>query len=204
MMPRTDKAKVQGLQTHLEQADRLMKLQNFAEAITFYDEHLLIAPTDLAAHMKLGLCYLLNRADNNFLRVFHAVRKQIEVAPDQPQEVHTLWDKYQALVVKVTAGALVIGGLSMAGCVSQGNASDSVAHPAPMVVESSADMPEITPPLQDREDFPFTAHKYSGGIYFNPEYYPPIIDLPPLNEEMPSTDKDQDEGGNSMLGDTQK
>ncbi len=207
-MPHNDATTRREPATLLAQGDQLMKNQSFAEAITRYEEHLSSAPTDLAAHMKLGICHLLNRGDNRFLKIFHAVRRQMAIVPEQPPEVQTLWDKYQRLVVKVTAGALVIGGLSLAGCASQGNALESVTNPSPPVVTSGAELPEIAPLPQLQEDSPFTGHKYSGGIYFDTDHYPfvrPIIpDLPTPNEEKQVTDKDHDEDNHETMEDQQK
>ncbi len=172
----------------VDAADRAMQSRRFGEAIALYEQRLTVVPTDLAALLKLGICHLLNRSERRFLEI-HAQAQSLRAAlPSVPAEVNALWRKYEGLAVKVTAGAMVIGGLAMAGCSQPVENAGTPASPtqkptAPGVATSAAPVRPVSPPV--------SSHRYSGGVYI--PAIPNDAMQPPTNK--PSTSSHKYSGG---------
>jgi hypothetical protein len=142
-------------------ADQFMQSRRFAEAISLYETQLAIMPNDVATLLKLGICHLLNRSQQRFLDIYAQAQSLLAGLPVVPDEVSALWRKYEGLVVKVTAGVLVVGGLSLTGCGASSNQAVPGKPPesqAPAAGTGAA--PSVEPPI--------SSHRYSGGVYIRP------------------------------------
>jgi hypothetical protein len=168
-------------------ADRLMEERRFADAIPAYEERLDADSTDLVALLKLGICHLLNRSENRFLKIYLQGKERFATLSDLPAETAALWRKYEGLAVKVTGGAMVLGSLAIGGTspalagspdLQAGN-SPAVSSPAPSDPSpcDCTEKPILPRPGWDSER-PTT--KYGGGAY-----RPPVTIKPP---EEPITD----------------
>lgn len=157
----------------LNRADLLLREHRFGEAISGYETRLAAEPRDLAALLKLGICHLLNRSEEEFLRIFHVAGGRISATSELPGDLQSLWNKYQGLAGRVTTGALVLGTLAATGCTAaetpespQKPTTETAAGPAAMVTP---------PPKQEPQERPYTGHKYSGGVYLPLEEDPGLV-----------------------------
>ena len=162
----------------LTAAEGLMRRRQFGEAIPLFEECLADAPDDLGALLRLGICHLLNRSEDLFLAIYRkagALLARIERAPD---DVRRLWAQYQALAKRVTATAVVLGTIAVAGCASApGPGAEGAAKPpvtsshkysGGVYQEPAKEENKEQPPASP----PFSAHRYSGGVYVPPRPEP--------------------------------
>lgn len=155
-------------QDRLAQADRLMQNRRFAEALQIYEQHLQEAPADAAALLKSGICHLLNRSQAKFLAIYAQARSLLAALDGIPADVQALWRKYEGLVAKVTAGAMVVGGLAVAGCDKPPAESEPQPQPpsaTPAAPAAAAPAKPATPSAADLS----SSHRYSGGVYLPPQ-----------------------------------
>lgn len=140
------------------EAECLMKGQRFVEAITLYERHLDSAPHDLAALMKMGICHLLNRSESRFIAIYKISQEMMSSLSEVPAEVRSLWHNYESLMVRVTAGALVISGLALPGCASR---SGTPGAPAGETSATSGTATETGSTINP----PISTHKYGAALY---------------------------------------
>jgi hypothetical protein len=169
-----------------QEAREAMRQRLYARAITLYDEYLEGQPGDLRSLMEVGICHLLNGSEEAFLYIHQSVRSAIARNGPLPDKSRELWDYYVSLVGKVTAAALVIGSVAVAGCQGDdkpsfsghkysGGVQLSPRPPAgPKAAESqpvatsnaaaaSAAPPGVVTPAH--ASWSLSAHRYSGGVY---------------------------------------
>ena len=195
------KANTRGAQTPtpLERADLLLREHRFGEAISGYEARLAAEPRDLAALLKLGICHLLNRSEEEFLRIFQVARERVSATSELSGDLQGLWNKYQGLAGRVTAGALVLGSLAATGCTAA-ETPESTHKPT---TEATA-VPTTTvapPPRQNPQEPPYTGHKYSGGVYLPLEEDPGLVlfsddGRPIVPEKTPGGGPDEPPAGN--------
>jgi len=157
----------------LKRADLLLREHRFSEAISGYEMRLATEPRDLAALLKLGICHLLNRSEEEFLRIFQVAGERVSATAELPGDLQSLWNKYQGLAARITAGALVLGSLAATGCTAA-ETPESTHKPT---TEATA-VPTTTvapPPRQNPQEPPYTGHKYSGGVYLPLEEDPGLV-----------------------------
>jgi hypothetical protein len=121
--------------------------------------------------LKLGICHLLNRSEHNFLAIYEQTKVLMASLTEVPAEIKTLWHKYEGLATKVTAGALVVGSLAVAGCSSIDDRPDTppiqtTNHSSP---PGGSDRPVNPPPA---------THKYGAGLYIPLEIEEPPASAP--------------------------
>lgn len=139
-------------------ADRLMKDRRIDEAIVLYEAHLDIYPNDLTVLLKTGICHLLNRSEKRFLKIYLQAKEMTSAVSELPAEARALWRKYEGLAFKLTAGALVLGGVAVAGGACLADSSGDPADSAPTV---SAPENTVKPPTPR----PSSSHKYGAGLF---------------------------------------
>ena len=169
------KANTRGAQapTPLDRADLLLREHRFGEAISGYEARLAAEPRDLAALLKLGICHLLNRSEEEFLRIFQVAGEWVSTTAELSGDLQTLWNKYQGLAGRVTAGALVLGTLAATGCTA---AETPESTHKPTTEATAVPTTTVAPsPRQNPQEPPYTGHKYSGGVYLPLEEDPRLV-----------------------------
>jgi len=176
-----------------------MRRQRFPEAIELFEGHLQTQPDDTRALLRLGVCHLLNGSERAFLAIYERARRTLERLRDIPEDLARLWAKYRSLMLKVTASALIVGGVgTLPGCTKTGSetkphggpqevagdqqpASPSVADDvAPGPADAGETAHDTPPPPPDAapaekpkpEPKPGSMHRYSGGVYLEPKPEP--------------------------------
>lgn len=159
--------------TPLDRADLLLREHRFGEAISGYEARLAAEPRDLRALLKLGICHLLNRSEEEFLRIFQVARERVSATSELPGDLQSLWSKYQGLAARITAGALVLGSLAATGCTA---AETPESPQKPTTEATTGQAATVTPPpKQEPQERPYTGHKYSGGVYLPLEEDPGLV-----------------------------
>lgn len=182
----------------LERAERAMKERRFAEAIDAFHLRLRDDPEDLRALLEMGICHLLNRSERVFVAIHRKAGEIIRRIGGVPAHVATLWERYEALLRRVSAAALVMGAVVVSpACKGRGDGEPETLPlpppPAATAVEDAAAAPpaedvapppvEIAEPSLDAlvspvdeagEEPAVSAHRYSGGVF-----RPPVVEPDP-------------------------
>ena len=161
-------------------AEALMRQRRFDEAIAVFEEHLRRHGDDLRALLELGICHLLNRGEEAFLRIGRRASRLLAALGEVPGDVRRLWSQYNDLARRVTATALVVGAVTLPSCSNPNSGhkySGGVYKPPVKVVK--ADQPAqageaqpaapttqqaIAKPKPKPMPTTFSAHRYSGGV----------------------------------------
>jgi len=93
-------------------AEDLMRQHRLSAAIDTFQAHLQHEPDDLRALLEMGVCHLLNGAEDVFLSIYQRAAQAIGAVGDLPASLARLWKRYGRLAAKVAAAAVVIGSLS--------------------------------------------------------------------------------------------
>jgi len=118
---------------------------------------------------RSGICHLLNRSEESFLKIYTKAERIIETMNSIPDDITHLWNQYRLLITRVTAASLVLGTTVITtGCSESAHKYSGGVYKPPVVEkvtdENKADVKipetEDEAPLQSQ-----SAHKYSGGVY---------------------------------------
>lgn len=153
----------------LQQAENCMKQHDFAQASRLFQDYLQARPNDIKAMLEFGICCFVNRSEQTFLAIFEQAGKRIAAMKSLPEDIARLWEKYNSLVKKASITALVVG-VSMSGACQREQ----------QTVKPTNNEQNIQQP--DKQDPPYSAHRYSGGVYL-----PPKQDVKPV-EPKPGDD----------------
>src|ERR1035437_203696 len=86
-----------------EQAEQRMRQRDFAAAIELFDRHLAKERQDLRAMLEMGICHLLNGAEEPFRQIHRQASVLLSQARDLPADVARLWEQYNGLFRKVSS-----------------------------------------------------------------------------------------------------
>ncbi len=178
---------------------RLMREYRFAEAMDCARARLAERPGDLETLLRLGLCCLLSRAEDEFLRIHARAQKLVASQGHLPASTDRLWRVYQHQLARLTTPLVIAGSTALGACnktPTDSAAPEPVMPTAPSVSaaaepEPAAPQPEPaapepsasvassasaaaapTPPVATSvpsEPPKASAHRYSAGVYRPPK-----------------------------------
>jgi hypothetical protein len=149
---------------------QLMRERRFDEAMGLARGHLAAYPDDLETLLRLGICCLLNRAEDEFLQVHGRAALLVSRVGELTERLARLWQFYQRLLAQLATPVLWVGATSLAGC------DKKPPETVPTAAAEVSRAPTTSPAQPTREPAtPATAttntasaHRYSAGVYKPP------------------------------------
>ena len=178
---------------------RLMREYRFVEAMDCARAHLAEHPRDLETLLRLGLCCLLSRAEDEFLGIHARAQRLVSSQGRLPASTDRLWRLYQHQLARLTTPLVVAGSTALGACnqtptetaapepvVSAAPSVSSAAEPETAAPETASAAPEPTasvaasasaaaaptPPVATSvtsKPPKASAHRYSAGVYRPPK-----------------------------------
>ena len=103
-------------ETAVARALPLIRKGRYDEAIVILTARVDECPGDLKSLLHLGFCYLLNRSEKVFLRIYHQASDLMRRLGQVPEDVRLLFQRYEARMKTLTASALVLSSVAVAAC----------------------------------------------------------------------------------------
>ena len=96
--------------------EELMRQRRFDEAVSasraWLDQH----PEDLEALLRMGICCLLSRAEDEFERIHARAAELVRARPQLSAPAARLWQLHQSLLARIAAPLLVLGSTALPAC----------------------------------------------------------------------------------------
>lgn len=167
----------------MDRAEKLMKQRDFSGAVNVLSAIMEDEPENIKVMLKLGICHLLNRSEENFLLIYEKAERIISSMKEIPENITHLWTQYKGLIAKVTAASLVIGSTVVSTGCDKGSAhkysggvykptkKENITEAKENNVETEKPKEASTESTEEKEIIntpemkTISCHRYSGGVF---------------------------------------